>query len=360
MTAPYAPAQGGFRELGGGYIPGGSDNPQAQQQQQPQAPMPRGMQQFQEAPQAGLPPQMQVPQPAGYVDPRQLPQTPTPQIPAFDVPRQQQPLPPVQLPHGQQQQMPQVQQPQALDPNTRLYGPQYPQELQGRTLGEISQIYSGLRNVSTELLQRAEQQRALQQQAPTVQQQAPQNGQQQQAAEWDWRNPRAAIRDEVKQAVAATLQETVVPMLAPMAAQNGISAINSARAAAAAEFGPIWPQIEATVMQQLQGADPQALMNPQTWQVAGNAVYGAMSRRGLLHQNGNGNGQQRPGAYPVQQVQPGQNPLPGLNTFYSEAPTQGAPVQNVQLSPMQEWARQAMGMSVADYVAWSGGIGGGR
>jgi hypothetical protein len=65
----------------------------------------------------------------------------------------------------------------------------------------------------------------------------------------------------------------------------------------------------------------------------------------------------QPGIHPAQQVAPGQNPLPNLNTFFSEQPTQGGPgVPQTSLTPQQMAYADAMGMPHAVYAAWSAGV----
>ena len=55
--------------------------------------------------------------------------------------------------------------------------------------------------------------------------------------------------------------------------------------------------------------------------------------------------------YQVQNTNGGQ-PMPNLNGFFSEAPTGTNPAMGVELTPLQEQVREAMGMDRDTYTAW--------
>lgn len=354
------PAQG-WSQVAGGYPNG---NPQGQQQapqfQQtqfvPQA-LPPGLQPMQQQ----LPPQMRDGggSPLQYVQPRIAGMEPRQQQQQQQQPQQQFQQQPVQQQAFPQPMQQQVQ--QAVDPNTRLSGPGIPVELQGRTLAEAVHLYSGLRNTHLWAMQQAGQQaqQPVQQQSPQggrgpVQDQ--QQGQQQQAPAFDWRNPQASIASSVREAI----QQTIVPMLQPIAANNAMGQIQAARQQASNEIGAqTWAQIEAEVMNDLGGADAAALQNPRMWTTAAHAVLGrrfAQAQRGVqqpvIPQNFN-----QPGAYPTQQIGRMQNPAPNLNSFFTEQSQQGQQgPQGVQLTPVQRQAAQMMGIPFEQYAAMAAGI----
>lgn len=347
----------------GGYDPSGQQQPQQQQfvpQQQQQAPqqgLPPLLQQ-QQQPQLGLPPQMQSPlqqidggSPLAQMQPIAPPMQQRQFQPQQQAPQQQfQPQQPV----PQQQQF---QQPQQQQQSPVLSGPGVPQELQGRTLAEAISIYNGMRQTHLQNMQ---------QPAPQMQQPAPQRQQQVQpaqpgqSAQFDWRNPGQSVAAVVDERINAAIDSKLMPMLAPLAARNAMGDVERARQQAAASIGQqTWVTIEADVLQLLQGADPQTLTNPNAWALAAQTAVGRRALAGQRPQQQYQ--QQQPGAYPVQQVQQQQNPLPNLNGFWSEPSNQGGPMNmGVQLTPQQLQAADAMGITHADYAAWSVGLGGQR
>lgn len=386
MTVPYGagaqPARNaqGFVQMPGGYgdaiaAANGGQAPQAAPSNIPAPSMP--WQQAAPPTQYGqpLPPQPQTPQfamppqgwnPNGGPGPGYQPQQPQlPQSPQ-NQPWMQQPVPqPQNQPwnaNGPQFQLPGG---PGVDLNTRLSGPGVPPELQGRTMAEVISIHNGLRNVHLQALAGGGQQPApIQQQTPAPVA-APVAGD-----GWDWKNPGGSTEKVVEKVVTRLFNEQLAPMLAPMREQSAISGIQGARAQAAAQIGPQrFAQLEASINQSLHGIDPRALMNPQTWIVAAERAAGEMVLRGQQFPGQQGQGQQpggwgsngQPGMYPAQVVQPGQQPMPNLNTFWSETPNQGGPgVPQLAMTPLQMQVADAMGMPHAQYMAWAGGSTGGQ
>lgn len=236
--------------------------------------------------------------------------------------------------------------PAGTDLNARVDGPNVPNELRGKTLAEVMQVYNGMRNVVLQTIPGPVPPSAPGiQQPPSVQQPSaiPPGGQ---LPAWDWRNPEAGIEAAVERAI----DKRVMPALNPLLVRQGVDGIREARNMIAAEI-PNFPQIEAAVLQKLQGADPIALQNPNMWRITAHSVIGEMALRGQLSQPAP--------TVPAgaQQVAPGAQPIPNLNGFFSEQPTVGgAPGGTMQLTPQQAWAAQQMGMTADDYAAWSGGV----
>lgn len=340
---------------------GWQGQPQFQQQPpQPQAPWQGPTPGW--SPPTVPPQQLQIPQDygAGY-PPSMLPPPPGQQRPAgpfaaqpYQAPLPQQPGQPQQQagPWSQQpypgQQAPAQQPGQAINPNTVLSGPGVPAELQGRTFAEAVSTYNGLRNLYMQQLSTPP---ALP--PATVPQTQPQQQQQGQPAQpqqqqWDWRNPGAAIRQQVEQAI----QETVLPALAPIHQQNMIQGINGARQQVAQELGiQNFSQLEPDILGMLQGVDPRALTNPQTWRVAAASALGFRQMRGSATVPAQQNG--------FAPQQPGQGqPVPNLNSFFTERPgsTARQDSQPAQLTPMEIYVAQQMGKTPQDYMAWKGGI----
>lgn len=345
----------GYVQLPGGYDAATGQQPQ--QQTQPQ-------QQFAPQPQLtllGQPTQQaQMPQPMLQDPPSPLSMVPPnmPRLPWMQQQQMQQSQSPQQM---QQAQAPvpqqQFQVPAGVDLNARAYGANIPQELQGRTVGEIIGIANGLRQVHLSTLQQPQQpqqpSQGYQQAAPPApQQQAPAG----QPAAFDWRNPEAGIGRVVAEQLRG-FEQRILPALQPVIQQGQTAAVQSARNLAAAEI-PNYAQIEPLILQRLQGIDPAALSNPETWRVAARVAIGDLALHGQRQQMGLATQTpQQPGMYPTQQVGPGQNPAPNLNSFFSETPMQGGPGPSgpPQLTQQQAAAANAMGMSLTDYAAWNAG-----
>lgn len=373
----------GYVQLGGGYQPNppqGVPVQQAQQQGMPQMPQQQGqMQQApalpqmpwtppgpQGAPLDGAPPPQFQQQPQRQPQPQQFQQAPMqqPQYAPQTVPGPWSPAMPQQPQPGQYPSQPQFyqappQQPQ-LDPNARLSGPSVPPELQGKTVSEALGIYSGMRQVTLQSIQNRPQPQMQPQQQPNPfpQQQGLPGlpGQQPQQGGWDWRNPQAEIARVVQEQLAPVQQ-----MLQPIVMRSQLDSVKAARDSIAQQIGPQFASIEPQVIERLRGADPQQLSNPEMWRVATQSVVGEMALRGQLPQ-GPVQQQQQPQfnqwLQPAQRPQPGQQPLPNLNGFFTEQPQSGMPMgsQPGQLTQNQLWAAQAMGMNPQDYSAWSAGV----
>lgn len=315
-------------------------------------------------PVAAIPPMPPDPRlnPNAGAQPQQWPsQGAAPAQPPYQPPAQYQPGQPVPTQHAQPQTQPgqsyqapfgqpgQPQQTGGLDPNTVLSGPMFPAELQGLTLQQAIGMYGNMRNLAISLQQRAG---AAAQQQPAPQ--APPQGQQpapgQQPAAFDWRNPAASFEQIVERALERRL--------APMEQDSMVTRATHARNLVAQEVGPQrFAQIEASVMQYLGGADPRALGDPELWRVAVRTAIGDATLRGG-QQPGQAASASDPrfgGAVPFR---PGmQNPAPQLNTFFTETPQSGAQsVQGVTLTPQQMWFADQMGVSYADYAAYSQGV----
>jgi hypothetical protein len=238
-----------------------------------------------------------------------------------------------------------------IDPNTVLQGPAFPPELQGVTLGQAITMYGGMRNLVLGLQARQAQQVATPQQQPQQhpQQPSPLAGQQGQGqSAFDWRNPAPGI--------AAIVGQVLDERLAPMQQQSAIQAAGTVRATVAQEIGvQRFAQLEPAVMRYLAGASPQDLANPDLWRVAIRAAAGEAYLNGQQGQpQRQPAGQAYGGAVPFQ---PGmQNPAPPLQSFFTEAPQAGQPVQGVTLTPAQMWIADQMGISQADYAAYASGV----
>lgn len=316
-------------------------------------------------PASAIPPMPQPAQPQTAAQPQspfQQPQQPAPQFqqapqqPAQYQPGMQVPTQYVQpqVQPGQQFQpaQPQAQVPQGIDPNTILRGPSFPAELQGVTLGQAIQMYGGMRELILGLQQRQAQVAA---QAPAPQQQASQTQQpgQQQPPPFDWRNPGPSLAA----IIGPMLDERLGQALAPITQQAALQGAAQARNAVAQEIGvQRFAQLEPHVMRYLQGAGPQDLANPELWRVAVRTAAGELALSGQQPMQGRAPAAgQYGGAVPFQ---PGmQNPAPPLQSFFTESPqTGGQAVQGVTLTPQQMWFADQMGVSYADYAAYSQGV----
>jgi hypothetical protein len=356
MTGPMIPQNGQGGQTGPFGVPLGPNG-------QPQVFAPNGQQGQQQQQQPA--PQFNIPAPQVFQDQRHF-------IPQNALPQQQQPAPQQFQQQGQpgqfQQQMPA---PQGMSDQTILSGPAIPPELQGRSWGEAKQIYSGLRDVVLRSAQQVPQSALTQQQAPlhspAPAQGAPNNinGQAPLAGNGQdfWRNPAEAI----DRAIATRLDQA----LAPVVQRTQLEAAQSAQQIVASEF-PDFAAYAPAVLTSLQQADPRLLGNAELWRTAYFVAKGrAQAFSGLNGAGGNPGGQQgqpqQPfvggqqapqGYFQPQQALPGQQPVPNMNSFFTEQPgRQGPSQQGVQLNDAQRFAADKMGMTHADYAAWLGGMG---
>lgn len=317
------------------------------------------------------PVQQQAPQGGVY-----QPQPPQPQAPQGYAPQG----------YGQPQQ-PQPPQGFQIDPNTILDGPGVPPELRGRRWGQIASTYQTL---AQDFINRQNFQRSAgalaspaggQQQPrqgggePQGQQTGQQTQQQGRQQPQDW-------RQEIRQIVG----EVISPVMQRTQAQAMTDAAEQARRSI-----PDFNDLEADIVQTLQGAPPESLANPAVWQSAADLARGRRARMGYQQQPGvpSPNGQhvqqvpqvvqtqygpvaipanraptpqvQYPGgyapmgAYP-QSVPAQQAPIPQYQ-FFSEGPTPPTmhSVSNLLTPQERDYARK-MGMSDQDYMAWRGGV----
>lgn len=360
MTAPFNP----------GNTPG-----QGQQQQQPHPTVPYG--------QPGgpatvvLPPNAPMP---GFQQAQPQPQ-PQPQQPQYQQPAPQQPQgtfpqgtqPPYQPQPQQQQQQPQ--QPEVRIPdNFVLDGPNVPQELRGRTWGQVRQVYGAL---ASEFIARpgaaaAPRPNVPQQPAPQPQMQQPQQPQQNRAPSF-WEDPEGSIRRVVDEQLQPVTQRTMQ------------SAAEDARRSAMAEI-PDFGVLEAEMIPMLRAApDARLLTDVNFWKSTADLARGRLMGRGEyqhVQQNQNQNQQPQQGfRQPAPQVvvgytQQGQpiygSPnqrgpgvaVPAQQQFFTESPTPpmngtflgGNQMNQWELSPEQKLYAQKMGMTEQEYRDWSGGI----
>lgn len=329
MTMPYAP----------GSMPG--------QPQFPQQPPPM---------QSGY----QYAQQPGFAPPPAYPQAPPPGM----MPQQQ---PPPFQPQQQPGIMPQQLQGQ-VDLNGRLYGAGIPAELQGKTVGEGLRYYGIMRE---DFIRRGQQ---VPQQQPQFQQpqqggqpyQNPQQPQQQPGVPQQPAPQRPA--DPMRQMVTDTLREIMPEMLAPVVQPLQQQNVQRVYQETKARY-PDWQQHEVTIIQSMQGADAQTVMNPASWEAAyrhavGDAVV--RQRQGQPQQQAPGYQPYQFGSNfqvaPPQQQNPQQQYLPpqqqganGASTFI-ESPTPPPPQMPRQgFDPADEMAARRFNMPVEVYRSWKGG-----
>jgi hypothetical protein len=343
MTMPYVPAQApvGYRQMGGGYMDAIAQR--GQPQQQPQMPsqvapqQPQYPQYQQQQTQLGQPSQV-APMPGPvYVDPAWSP-PPSINDPRFQQARQPQ-VAPAPAPVPQQDYL-----------SIPLNDARLPAHLRGRSVGDIIQIAEGLRQVH---LNAAPAPQAPVAQAPVAQPQAAPGAE----APFDWRQPRASIA----QVVSDVIDQKLMPRLQPALNQVQNNGVATAEAVVARELGATYEDIKPLVYQQLRGVTDAALLsNPDTWRMVSKQVIGDLWMRSRQGQAPVAQQPQQPQQnqwlVPQQAAVAAPQPVPNLNGFFSEAPNQGGPsAVGVSLSPQQDAARAAMGMSREDYIAWGGG-----
>lgn len=236
-------------------------------------------------------------------------------------------------------------------------GPGIPAELVGRTINEALQLYGVVKQEAL---------RAHQQPAAPAPASAPTPAATQApgqpavpAAGSFWSNPEAAIERIVQKQVNAAVGQVQAP-----------AAIQAARDQAAAALGPDFVALEPYVKQQLAGASPELLANPQTWGNMFHLVFGQAVRAGWRPTApAAAPAAPQPAAppQPTPQFQPafsmpagGMNPGAGQpwvhpSSFFSETPGGGGPASIQPLSAAQKDAAQRMGMTEEAYRAWNGG-----
>lgn len=276
---------------------------------------------------------------------------PAPQQPGQPQPQTQ--TQPQAAPQSYQQPASAQAQPQpGIGLDTVLQGSQFPAELQGRTMREALQTYQGMRNVIMQNLYGqplpSGQPQAQPAPAPAKPAQPPAQGEPQ----WDWKNPGPAIKAMVQEAV----QSNVAPMIAPIHQQTMMRTIQEVRQSVANELGPQrFAQLEPQILGMLNGVDPNYLTNPQTWRVA---AWTAIGQQAAYGRPAEGQPQPQANGAPVQNLPPGMNPVPNLNSFFTERPGTSARQEAgpQPLNPMEQYVARQMGKSEAEYAAWKGGI----
>lgn len=271
-------------------------------------------------------------------------------------------------PQGQQpmqypQQAPQMPQfPQGTDLNQRLYGPQFPQELQGKTLGEAIRYYGIMREDFVN--------RTQQRQQPPLQGQPgfqPQQGQFQQPQQGRNYGPQQGFQSAQPQfpgqpqqpdPMRQMIQEAVQDALQPVVADSVQSRTEKAYAEIARRY-PDFQHFAGEVFQSMQGAPPQMLVDPRAWEAT---YFHAKGRRTTFPYQQGGPGFQptpigQPQAAPQWPQQPQMPPQqPGFQGFPSQGPggypPQGQPTAFVEgptpAAPMTGYPGQQGGADPRD------------
>lgn len=317
------------------YVPQGQPQPVIPTQQPGFAPPPAAYPQG-----YGYPPAPQAP-PQGYAPQGYAPQAPYPQAP--------------QSPFGTSGIA-------GLDPNTRIYGPQYPQELQGKTVGEAMRYYGIMRE---DFVRRNAPQYP---QQPQGQPPAPAGGQPPQGQPPS-AQPRGTgqpqgdpMRQYVADAVREVLPEALAPVVQPINQQNLERVYNSVKSRY-----PDWQQYEGEILQSLQGADMNTLNNPQSWEAAYRLAVGnraVAARQGQAPQGGPpapgyqpyGYGQpQQPQYQPPQALAYMAPPPAFVEGPTPPAPSYGGPGAPGSADPRDEMMAKRFGIDVNVYRSWKGG-----
>lgn len=266
-------------------------------------------------------------------------------------PQAQQPSSQQPVPQGPMtnQQMAQPQQQgafQAADPNMILRGPEWPPELQGKTLREAQEIYNEIRQYALQRYQQEQGRPQGQPQAPNGQQppQGAPQGQQPQGQQ-----PRGDFKSLVQAAVAEALQP-VMQQLQPVIQQGTTQQIESALNTVRGEFSD-FRQLEASIRSELRNAPPELLANPDTYRNLYYLKVGQMARSGQR-------GQQPVFAPPTgqqpQYIGYGQPPQsPPVGSFFTEAPSAPPANQPAAYNPTVVAMAAKFGIPVEQYLAWS-------
>jgi len=223
--------------------------------------------------------------------------------------------------------------------------PGVPAELVGRTLREVFQIYGVMRQ---QYLQPAAPAPVAPAPAPLPLQQPAQAGRSS-----FWSDPEAAIERIVDRRVAQAESRVAAP-----------TQIQAARNQIAAKYGTVFSQLEPYMTARLQGATPELLSDPATWENMFSLVYG----QAVL------SGQIRPGAPVAAAPVVPQAPAPVMASpvstgfpsgfasaqwvppqqFFTEVPGGGASGA-ISLTADQKDAARKMNMTDETYIAWMGG-----
>lgn len=261
---------------------------------------------------------------------------------------------------SQPPQAPQVPVRVELNENHILDGPGVPPELRGRTVGQAMRIYGTL---ADSYLRRQPVQQPNQAQQPPQNQPAPQpprqvpnqvqqprNGSGQYQSNPGWDQPNEPQQPDIRQVIREELQ--------PYAQNASVAAMESARRQI-----PDFNELEADILQQLDGMPQQVLVNPQAWIRAADLARGAKMRtrfNGAQQPGGNSGGYGAPqhnGVSPANGMSVPANSY-GLqpHQFFSESPTPPVFGQEYGLSASEQAAAAAFGMAPDEYRAWKGGV----
>lgn len=287
---------------------------------------------------------------------------------------QQQPSPQHQLGQPYQYVQPGSQN-QQVDPLAQpIYDPRLPAELQGKSFVELARMNQGLRSLHLQQATAPAQPSTPTQQPaqPIVQSTATQAPGQ--PTPFNWAKPDESIGKIVEDKIGA-METRLAQALQPLQQQGVMQQAQIARNQVALEV-PNFQALEPHIFRRLEGIPPADLANPETWRVAARVAIGDLA---IAAHQAQGRQQVQPqqvqpqqtpqnpgvpqyqGVFPAQQVPNGGQPMPNINgfqNFFSETPNQGGPGPQggAQLSQAQRNAAAAMGMSEADYSAWTVGV----
>lgn len=239
-----------------------------------------------------------------------------------------------------------------LAPQHILDGPGVPPELRGRSVDQVMRIYGTLADAY--LRRMPNQPPAAAGNPPTPAPHSPpqvppqpRNTAGQFQPNQGWGEPQAPQQPDIRQIVREELQ--------PFAANASSSAMQIAR-----QQIPDFNELEAEVLQNLEGMPPQVLANPQAWVRAADLVRGQRMRQRFspANQPGGNTGGNAPQNYaPAGGLSvPANSYGQPVHTFFSEAPTPPVFGQEYGLSASEQAAAAAFGMSADDYRAWKGGV----
>jgi hypothetical protein len=273
---------------------------------------------------------------------------------------------PAPYPQAQPQYQPQQPYPQApapIDMNARISGPQFPRELQGRTMQEAFQYYNIMREdfLRNQQARQAGQQPQQPGQPQGGQPQYQQPGQSQQPAPGSAQPRVPQQQDTMQQFVQDAVRQVMPEMLAPIVIPQQQKLMQDTYVAATQRH-PDWVQFDADIRQSLQGADAAVLANPAAWDAAYFHAKGkALSQRAPQNMGQQFNPPQQGGSappmppgYPQQpqwgghQVAPQQQPQAFVESPTPQAPYQGSPNS---ADPRDEVFAKRFGMPLEAYRA---------